>query len=181
MRLPNFNRIVIAAALAALATTVALATPNAFGQGSGAKQPPPAHAAAHPRSARATASDTVTWVWQSPELQFFHSIYLPKMVCPADHPYMLHQYYNDGSGFRLEPGVEIADYQRGLDVVALSALVMPHQQGGEQGQILVGISGAQDVVMNTATNWGSASRFKVVLHCTSDPARGTFIAPHHDS
>lgn len=141
----------------------------------------PAYAATHSQSPRATASDTITWVWQSPEIPFFHSIFLPKMVCPTDYPYMLDQQYNGGSGFRIEPGVEIADYQRGLDVVALDALEIPYTKGDQKGNMLVGISGAQDVIMNTATNWGSKSRFKVVLHCTSDPAQGVFRASRNDS
>lgn len=135
----------------------------------------PAYAARHSQSTRSTAADTTTITWQSPEIPKLWSIFLPKMACPADYPYMLDQQYNIGSGFRIEHGVEIADYQQGLDVVALDSLGTPYEKEGKKGNLLTGISGAHDIVMNTATNWGSQSRFTVVLHCTSDPTQGVFV------
>ncbi len=134
----------------------------------------PAHAA-HSQSTRTTASATTTTSWRSPDVPGLWSIHLPKMVCPTSHPYTLNQQFNGGSGFRLSPGIEITDYQRGLDVVALSNLRIPFEKGQEKGHIRTGISGDRDVILNSATNWAwSTTKFTVVLHCTSDAEQGIF-------
>ncbi|MBV9004174.1 MAG: hypothetical protein JO181_05900 [Solirubrobacterales bacterium] len=137
----------------------------------------PAHAA-HSQSTGTTTSDTITSSWRSPDLPWLWSIHLPKMVCPASHPYTLKQQFNGGSGFRIGPGIEIKDYQKGLDVVALSNTRIPFEKGTEKGHIRTGISGDRDVILNSATNWGSTSKFTVVLHCTSDAEQGIFERPY---
>ncbi len=138
----------------------------------------PAHAA-HSQSTPTTASDTITTSWRSPDIPGLWSIHLPKMVCPASHPYTLNQQYNPGSGFRIGPGIEIKDYQQGLDVVALSNLRIPYEKGQEKGHIRVGISGDKDVILNSATNWTwSTTRFTVVLHCTSNAEHGIYERPY---
>jgi len=161
----KYSKLTTAVTGALMATTIAL-----FAVGGS-----PAQAAAHSQSPRTTASDTTTVTWHSPKLPSLWSIYLPKMSCPADYPYMLDQRYNGGSGFRIEPGVEITDYQQGLDVVALDALGTPYEKNGHKGYLMAGLGGSRDVVLNSATNWGPESGFTVVLHCTSDPAQGIFV------
>jgi hypothetical protein len=123
---------------------------------------------------RANGNDTTKLSWRSPELPRLWSIYLPRMVCPASHPYVLNEHFNGGSGFRVDPGVEVADYQRGLDVVALSALVIRY----DKGHIRTGISGNKDFILNSATNWGGSARFTLVLHCTTDRKKGVYEKPH---
>jgi hypothetical protein len=121
--------------------------------------------------ARASSSDTTTVSWRGPELSPFWSVYLPRLQCPPTHPYLLDQWFNGGSGFRNQPGVEFADYRRGFDAVALSYLRIPY----ERGELRTGMSGVRDYVLNSATNWGTTpTGFTLILHCTSDPKKGVF-------
>jgi len=141
----------------------------------------PAYAAAHSQSSRTGASDTTTVSRQMPEIPSFGSYYLPKVACPADYPYLLNQRYNGGSGFRLSPGVEITNYERGMDVVALDSLSVPYSvdPDGNQEYMLTGISGLRDPILNSATNWRlDKSSFTIVLHCTSDPTQGALTPAH---
>lgn len=127
------------------------------------------------------ATDTTTVTWHSPELPGFHSIYLPRLQCPSQFPYLLDKHFNPGSGFRLTKGVEFTGYHRGFDVVALATLIIPFERDGVSGHMNVGISGERDLVRNSATNWAfRPTRFTLILHCTSDPGKGAF-SPRKDS
>lgn len=132
-----------------------------------------AAAARHP-------ADTTTVTWHGPELPPLHSVYLIRMQCPSNFPYLLNQHFNPGSGFRLNPGIQFTDYRSGFDAVALSSIRIPFTRDGVSGHMKVGISGDRDFILNSATNWAwfTSTRFTLIMHCTSDASKGAFERPH---
>ena len=103
--------------------------------------------------------------------------YVPRLICPADNPYLLNQQYNKGSGFRIMPGVEFSGYNWGFDTIAESSVKKPITlPNGKSGEIRTGISGDEDRVFNTATYWAFSGEtgWTVTIHCTSDPNKGQF-------
>lgn len=125
------------------------------------------------------ARTTTTVSWKGPELKPFHSVYLPRLRCPSDYPYLLDKIFNPGSGFRLTRGAEFTGYRSGFDVVALSTDRIPFERNGVKGHMNVGLSGVRDFIFNSATNlnWFTPTGFTLVLHCTSDPSKGAFDRP----
>ena len=91
--------------------------------------------------------------------------YVPAYRCPAGHPYLLNQNFAP-AGTDLVKGVEV----EGLGPIGVSitgSVAIETPQGLRTTNTTTG------GVSSSATNWtlGSAS-YKVILHCTSDPAHG---------
>jgi hypothetical protein len=93
--------------------------------------------------------------------------FVPAYICPRDdHPYLLNREYAP-FGTTLPAGVEIEGLGPvGVSITGVSQLVRRGRANGTQTG--TGVS--------SVTNWtpGTAS-YRVLLHCTSDPARGYFL------
>jgi hypothetical protein len=119
----------------------------------------------------ATLSDTTTVSHQGTQLKFGDGTFLPRMMCPPDHPYVLDQKYNDGTGFRNGVGTEFTGWKPGFDVVALSGITKPLGEPGKPaGRVFIGYSGVHDYLINSASYWGlgGPTGWTMTLHCTSN-------------
>ena len=99
------QRIVCGALLGAAAAGLAVAAvaPSAHATRSGTGPP------TSDVNAPSAASDTTTTVSvRGPDLPGWYSAYVPRVQCPASHPWLLNQQFNSGSGFRISPGVLLA-------------------------------------------------------------------------
>jgi hypothetical protein len=56
-----------------------------------------------------------TVTYHGPTLKPWYTATMPRLGCPADHPYLLNQRYNTDTSFRLDPGVEFTDWNGGFD------------------------------------------------------------------
>ncbi len=137
--------------------------------------------AANDRNAASAAADTTTVSVRGPDLPGLHSAFVPRVQCPGSHPWLLKKQFNEGSGFRIDPGVEFTGYNPGFDAVAMSSLRVPYTKDKVQGHMRTGISGDRDVIMNSVTNWSlGPTGWTVTIHCTSNPADGKFEGPVSD-
>jgi hypothetical protein len=109
------------------------------------------------------------------ELPAWHTTLVPKVTCPADHPYLLKQQYNEGSGFRITPGLEFADYNSGFDAAVFFPAMeqFKFDSGPKPLWRATGTIGGINLDGNSVTNWGfTPTNWTMKLHCTSDSWRG---------
>jgi hypothetical protein len=100
---------------------------------------------------------------------------MPRLGCPADHPYLLNQRYNTNTSFRLDPGVEFTDWNWGFDAF-VSQNVAFTSQSTPKGDVRTGLSGDNRYANSSATNWNpfDSTNWTLNLHCTSDLNQAVF-------
>ena len=122
----------------------------------------------HASSSQADMSIERTRTVIGQPMKFLESQFIPKVMCPVDAPYVLNQQYNQGSGFRINPGIEFSDYKSGFDAAVSTWWEDPHPE--RPGKMVAkGIGGTNDFFENSVTYWGvETTGWKLTLHCTSD-------------
>jgi hypothetical protein len=122
----------------------------------------------HASSSQADTSIEKTRTIIGQPMTFLQTQFIPQVMCPVDAPYVLNQQYNQGSGFRINPGIEFSDYKSGFDA-AVSTWVPDNHPERPGKTIAKGIGGSDSVFENTVTYWGvETTGWKLTLHCTSD-------------
>lgn len=148
--------------LAAVGALVAAAGLAGVGMASGS----------HASSSQANTPNDWTITVKGGPLNWSQYEFGPKVTCPAYAPYLLNQQYNQGSGFRNAPGVELSDYKSGFDSALglVSTMKIIPVPGGPVKEVYNGIPGTRDPFKNTVTYWGfdGQSSYTVTVHCTND-------------
>jgi hypothetical protein len=116
-----------------------------------------------------------TVTYHGPTLKPWYTATMPRLGCPADHPYLLNQRYNTDTSFRLDPGVEFTDWNGGFDAF-VSQNVAFTSQSTSKGDVRTGLSGDNRYANSQVTNWNpfASTNWTLVLHCTSDLNQAVF-------
>jgi hypothetical protein len=126
----------------------------------------------HASSSQANTPNDWTITVKGSALNWSQSEFGPKVTCPAWAPYLLNKEYNQGSGFRNGPGVELSDYKSGFDsaLSLVSTMKIIPVPGGPVKDVATGMPGTKDIFKNTVTYWGfdGQSSYTLTVHCTND-------------
>jgi hypothetical protein len=117
-----------------------------------------------------THNDTTTVTYKGAPIPFARMTYMPRLACPADHPYVLNKQYNTNTSFRLWRGIEFTDWSWGFDASVVNQNYNYLIGDSPRGKVYTGLKGNHDAYSSASYNWVDPpqSNWTLTLHCTSD-------------